>query len=133
MKFIVWMTLLSLLEINAASGASSDSKEKTLKYFSAKDKAFREMKFVQFENATLSASCIKNQKARCEAYSAFKKKEKDPDRSQVGVLGNPAGLYCAAFKARNLIFIDQEKREYDYCFFSDGSAIDAWHLYKKHH
>jgi putative hemolysin len=100
-----------------------------LKFFDAKEKKYKEMSLQKKEGAMMSANCLKT----CDALSALKKKAADPSREGINVVGNPAGTYCRAYNAKNIIFSDSKKREYDYCVFLDGSAIDAWDLYNRHH
>ncbi len=100
--------------------------------YSADKKTYQTIQVTEFNGVKISASCIKNGKANCNAWNAVQNKVA-LSPSGARVVGNPAAHYCLAQKSNNRIFLDQKNREYDYCVFSDGSAIDSWTLYNKHY
>lgn len=117
-----------LISVSALTAA-----KESFQYYSASAKSFKEIQVLKFEGANISASCVRGKVAKCDAWSAFQKKAKYPDRKKIGAVGNPSAIYCAAYKAQNIIFLDSKKREFDFCVFADSSAIDAWDLYNAHH
>ncbi|KHD88562.1 MAG: hypothetical protein OM95_08645 [Bdellovibrio sp. ArHS] len=103
----------------------------SLKMYSSKTKKYEEVKIFTQDGLKISSNCIKKGKPDCEALRVGLGSAKE--KPQGPVLGNPAARYCAAFNAGNRILKDEKNNEYDYCVFSDGSMIDSWSLYYRHH
>jgi hypothetical protein len=104
----------------------------TFTYFPSKGKQAKEIKIIKHEGFRISQTCVKALSVKCDAWSALQNK-RGFERKDIGTIGNPAASYCASYKAKNIIFINSKKQEFDYCYFSDNSVVDAWDLYNKHH
>lgn len=103
-----------------------------LKYYDSSTKKYRPAEVFEKEGVTLSKSCLKSGKMKCQAWDAVLNRRTPTPTPGVGVIGNPAARYCHDHNANNRIVLDAKKNEYDYCVFSDGSMIDSWSLYYKH-
>lgn len=117
--------LLSLLFI-VYSAYSSE-----LQLYSASTQKYESVTVVDYQGVKISKSCLKDGKPKCQAWNAVGR-----GVASIGggpLLGNPAAKYCGSHKAQNKILKDKMTKEYDYCVFPDGSMIDAWSLYNKHH
>lgn len=103
-----------------------------LQLFSKEKNKYETVALVDYQGVKISKSCLKSSQMQCQAWGAvLKKVEKQAPPSRVA--GNPAARYCLANNANNRILVDSQKHEFDYCVFSDGSMIDAWTLFNKHH
>ncbi|AFX99790.1 hypothetical protein Bdt_0078 [Bdellovibrio bacteriovorus str. Tiberius] len=114
------------------SSATVASAIKKLKLFNEDKKKYEVVTVIEYQGLTLSSTCQKNGKMNCDAWKAVQKKVARQETANVGVVGNPAARYCLAQNSLNRILKDQQGREYDYCVFPDGSAIDSWSLFNKH-
>lgn len=104
-----------------------------LQLFSAKTKSYQSVQIATMNDIKISKSCLeKKNKMNCQAWLAIQKKVADQSAPSP-MLGHPAARYCLANNAKNQILRDENQREYDYCVFSDGSMVDAWSLYNRHH
>ncbi len=74
----------------------------------------------------LETSCLKSGKPSCEAFQA----SKTPNPTLKEVF-HPAANHCEAKGGRNLIALDKNKDEYNFCRFKDNSMVNAWSLYLK--
>nr|BFD57967.1 hypothetical protein CKG001_00740 [Bdellovibrio sp. CKG001] len=103
-----------------------------LRYYDSIKKTYKPLQVIEKDGVTISKSCLKSGKMKCQAWDAVLNKKALTPTPGVGVVGNPAARYCHDYNANNLIVLDAKKNEYDYCVFSDGSMIDSWSLYYKH-
>lgn len=94
--------------------------------YSSKVKKFEKVELVEIQGLKVSRSCLNG----CLALKHAKKETRTLSESRE-LLGNPAGRNCIKKGGFNRIFFDERKREFDFCVFSDNSAVDAWALYYK--
>jgi|GEM_PF-3558438 len=92
-------------------------------------KVFKTKKFEDFE---LETSCFKNEKPKCDAYSFAQVKPKPITLKHEG-LNNFAAIHCSEITGKNLIAFDDERKEYNFCLFRDGSMVNSWSVYFKYH
>lgn len=120
--------ILSVLTC-ASSFAEEDVQ---LKLYSSDKKTYETILLIDYQKIRISKFCLKNQKMNCQAWTAIENKTLSK-KETASMLGNPAAKFCLQQNAKNKILLDDKKREYDYCIFQDGSMVDAWNLYNKHH
>ncbi|WP_347358785.1 DUF333 domain-containing protein [Bdellovibrio sp.] len=126
------LSLLFLCAILFSLATHAAPKAQKLKLYSHTKKKYEVIAVISHQGLTLSANCQKNGKMNCDAWKAAQKKMAREETPDVGVIGNPAARYCLTQNALNRILKDEQGREYDYCVFPDGSAIDSWSLFNKH-
>ncbi|MEK2643743.1 DUF333 domain-containing protein [Bdellovibrio sp. BCCA] len=124
---------LSLIMVSTVLAYSFDVSAASLKLemYSSEKKKYETVSVIDLQEFKISKNCIKSGKPSCQAWDATSKKSKTDLTGPA--LGNPAARYCLEMGANNRILMDEKKREFDYCIFADGSMIDAWSLYNKHH
>ncbi len=90
------------------------------------------LKTKKYEELILSESCFKSGKPQCQAYQVSLKKVPS-SLPKTSMAPHPAAHYCQDVGGNNRIAKDATGAQYDYCLFKDGSLIDSWSLYNKHH
>lgn len=85
----------------------------------------------EYEGLHLSEICFSKKNPKCDAYTATLTKS-SPSITKTGLLGHPASRYCNDKNGLARILIAEDKKQYDFCLFKDGSMIDSWDLYYKH-
>lgn len=83
-----------------------------------------------YQKLELSKSCFKTAKPKCMAYSVSLEKA-HPVKLKNSDANNFAAHNCANVGGKNLIALDHERNEYNFCRFSDGSMVTAWSMYYK--
>jgi hypothetical protein len=89
------------------------------------------VKIKEHKNIHYNDICFKGPTIKCEAFEATKIKI-ELSESKTGFVGHPAARYCHDRKAMVRILIAEDKKQYDFCLFKDGSMVDAWELFYKH-
>lgn len=84
----------------------------------------------KIENLELDTKCFKNNKPQCEAYAMAKIKPKDIE--SLGGATNLAAVNCENMNGRNMIAVDMDRNEYNFCRYKDGSMVNSWSMYKYH-
>ncbi len=97
-----------------------------LKYFN--NGSYQNVKIESFEGFKINSTCLASKPPKCQAYLATKIKL-PLSKSPLPVEGHPAARYCLDHKALNRILLDKDRKQYDYCLFTDGSLIDSWDLF----
>lgn len=128
---------LSILAIVAFLHSTSFGEEvASYKMYSEQQKSYQDVKSVTKFGSRLAEQCFTDKKKpKCLALVAFDSKV-PPNQayaSKINLAGNPAARFCYSFDSVNRIFKDKNGADYDFCLFKDGSFVDAWDLYKKHH
>lgn len=97
----------------------------------SKDNGYIDVTIRTYQNFHLSDNCFKSSGPKCDSFEATKKKiERTISKNQS--VGHPAARYCHDKNGVVRILIDENKKQYDYCLFNDGSMIDSWDLYYEH-
>lgn len=86
---------------------------------------------VEYNKLHLTKDCLKGSAPKCLAFEATKKKG-TLAKPEIKLLGDPASRYCHGKQGVSRILESSDKKQYDYCLFSDGSMIDSWDLYYLH-
>lgn len=124
------MRILLSLSILLVSGiAIADDVQ--LKLYSPTKKTYEKITITNINGLKISKGCL-NSKQKCGAQVAVDNPKKLSE-SNIGLTGNPAARYCQSYSAVSRILKNEKNQEYDFCVFPDGSMIDAWSLYGKHH
>lgn len=84
----------------------------------------------KFENLELDTKCFKSKKPQCEAYAMAKIKPKDIQ--SLGGATNLAAINCENMNGRNMIAVDMQHNEFNFCRYKDGSMVNSWSMYKYH-
>lgn len=92
---------------------------------------YRIFKTKTYEELELDSSCFKNSIPNCEAYKLSQLKTKGPVLKHES-MNNFAAVHCADINGKNLIALDKDRNEYNFCLFKDGSMVNAWSMYLKH-
>ena len=100
--------------------------------YNPKTKSYDKVVVQEYQGLKISKNCFKKNKPSCMAWSAVKKPVRK-NSSPTELLGHPAAIYCGNQKALDRIYKSADQSETDYCVFADGSSIDSWDLYYKHH
>ena len=104
---------------------------KTDEYAVFIDEAYKIFKTKTHEEFELETSCFKKDKPECDAYTFAQVKPKNITLKHQG-LNNFAAIHCADITGRNLIALDADRKEYNFCFFKDGAMVNSWSVYFKH-
>lgn len=81
----------------------------------------------------LDTSCyLKSKKPDCMAYTYAKMKAENVQLPHPA-MNNRAAFHCSKMQGRNLLAIDDQRNEIDFCRFPDNSMISSWSMYLYHH
>ncbi len=106
-------------------------KLKTGEYAVFIDEAYKIFKTKIHEEFELETSCFKKDKPECDAYTFAQVKLKNVNIKHEA-LNNFAAIHCANITGKNLIAFDADRKEYNFCFFKDGSMVNSWSVYFKY-
>lgn len=95
-----------------------------------KDK-YLKFKIKKFQGLELDLSCFKGKIPKCEAYEFSQIKPKSLMMKNEA-FNNMAAIFCEAVHGRNLLALDKNRNEYNFCRFPDDSMVNSWSLYYKH-
>lgn len=88
------------------------------------------------EGFELDLSCFtksnsKSKKADCMAYTYAKMKAENVQIPHPA-MNNRAAFHCSKMQGRNLLAIDDQRNEIDFCRFPDNSMVSSWSMYMYH-
>lgn len=90
-------------------------------------------KIKDYKGLSLDESCFKKLSEKgepqCMAYEMALVKPKKVELPHPA-MNNKAAFYCQALNGQNLITIDHNRNESDYCRFADGSFVGSWGMVK---
>lgn len=84
------------------------------------------------DSLEIDSACAKTKPPKCQAFLA-----KDDHAKALPAphpqLNHPAALNCQGKGGQNLIALNSQKKEYDFCRFKDNSMVESWSLYFREH
>lgn len=86
------------------------------------------------EGFELDLSCfakLNSKKPDCMAYTYAKMKAENVQIPHPA-MNNRAAFHCSKMQGRNLLAIDHQKNEIDFCRFPDNSMVSTWSMYMYH-
>ncbi|MCE3010320.1 MAG: DUF333 domain-containing protein [Proteobacteria bacterium] len=138
--------LLSLVALSLMT-TSASATYMTLKFFGEGPGSEKKIKIIKMDGFDVSEDCKLKNNAKNKAkkdpkgfvgktipqcQALVKAMEKPPEDFKPGSLPHPATAYCKSKGGKELILIDSENRQYDFCRFDDESMVDAWSMYFHH-
>lgn len=104
---------------------------KTGEYAVFIEDAYKIFKTKTHEEFELETSCFKKDKPQCDAYTFAQVKPKNITLKHEA-LNNFAAIHCADITGKNLIALDANRNEFNFCLFKDGSMVNSWSVYFKY-
>lgn len=86
------------------------------------------------EGFELDLSCFSNSKSKkpdCMAYTYAKMKAENVEIPHPA-MNNRAAFHCSKMQGRNLLAMDHQRNEIDFCRFADNSMVSSWSMYMYH-
>ena len=88
------------------------------------------------EGFELDLSCFakensKSKKPDCMAYTYAKMKAENVEIPHPA-MNNRAAFHCSKMQGRNLLAMDHQRNEIDFCRFADNSMVSSWSMYLYH-
>lgn len=86
----------------------------------------------KYEGLELDMSCFtKSIKPVCKAYEFSQIRPKNL-KIKNEAMNNFAALTCESVFGSNLLALDFQRNDYNFCRFDDGSMVNSWSLFYKH-
>lgn len=92
---------------------------------------YRIFKTKKYEELEFDTSCFKGSKPDCDAYKFSQVRPINPPPKHEA-MNNFAAIACENITGRNMIALDKDRNEYNFCLFKDGSMVNSWSMYFKY-
>ncbi len=88
---------------------------------------------LEVDGLKLDESCKSKLKPTCAAYQVGinGKVNHQVNHKNGEFNGSPASQFCSDLGGANLIALNSQKQEFNFCEFKDGSLVNSWSLYYK--
>ena len=105
-----------------------DCLKSTISHFESKDGCVDLVKFLNC-SATFELNTLKKIENGERSLAVYHFMSSSPTQLDTSSVGNPASVYASRLGAQSRTF-HKHGGEFSVCFFSDGSAIEEWTLFR---